>query len=99
MCADTVKNIAEIFKRINLTQLATGDETIDRGCSFSTGVTSGEEPAFSSYCNDPQHTFGKIVVNVEVAIFCVLIQSDPLSTGVPYCLADRTLGGPGRAGP
>jgi hypothetical protein len=32
-----------------------------------------------------------IVVDVEVAISCVLIQSDPLSTGIAYCLADRTL--------
>jgi hypothetical protein len=33
-----------------------------------------------------------IFVNIEVAIFCVSIQSDPLSTGITYWLANRTLG-------
>lgn len=50
MRANTVKHIAEIFKRVNLTELATGDETVDDCGSFSTGVTSGKEPVLSSDC-------------------------------------------------
>jgi len=47
MGTDTVKNIAEIFKGINLTELATGHEAVDDSGPFSTGVTSGEKPVLS----------------------------------------------------
>jgi len=47
MDTNTVKHIAEILKRINLTELAAGDETVDDSCSFGTGVTPGKEPIFS----------------------------------------------------
>jgi hypothetical protein len=47
MGADAIKHIAEIFKRINLTQLTTGNQAVNNGGSFSTSVTSGKEPVFA----------------------------------------------------
>ena len=66
MGTDTVKHIADIFKRINLTQLTTGNQAVDDSSPFSTSVTSGKEPIFSSNSDDTQDTLGKIVVNMRV---------------------------------
>ncbi len=82
MGADTVKHITKIFKGINLTQLAAGNQAIDDSRSFSTSITSGEEPVFASNGNDPQDTLGKIVVDVEAAILNIMSQSFPLSTSI-----------------
>jgi hypothetical protein len=92
MGADAVKHITEILKRINLTQLTAGDKAVDGGCSFGTGVTSGEEPVPAADGNRSKDPLCQIVVDVEVAILNVLIQRYPLSTGITYCLAYRTLG-------
>ncbi len=64
----------------------------DDSGSFGTGVTSSKEPVFSSDCDDPEDTLGKIVIYIKITIFRVSIQSDPLSTGVTYYLADGTFG-------
>jgi hypothetical protein len=61
MGADAVEHIAKISKRINLTQLAACYQAINGSGSFSTGVTSGEEPILSPDGNDPQNTLSKIV--------------------------------------
>jgi hypothetical protein len=45
--ADAFKYIVEIFKRINLKQLATGDQAVDDSGPFSTGITSGKQPILS----------------------------------------------------
>ena len=92
MGADAVKYIAEIFKWINLTQLATGNQSVNDSGLFGTGVTSGKKLIFLSNSDDAEDTLGKIVVNIKVTIFCVSIQHLPLSTGITYCLADGTLG-------
>jgi hypothetical protein len=92
MGADAVKHITKIPEWIDLTQFPTGDKAVDDSGSFGTSVASGKEPISSSEGNDPQNAFSEIVVNVEVTIFGVLIQSDPLPPGVTDGLADGTFG-------
>jgi hypothetical protein len=87
MGGDAVKYIVGIFKWINLTQLSNGDEAADDSSSFGTGISSCEEQFFASNGDDSRIIFGKIVVNIEFIIFCILIQCLPLSKRVTYRLA------------
>jgi len=48
MSANAIKHITEVSERINLTQLATGNQAVNDSSSFGTSVTSGEEPVFAS---------------------------------------------------
>jgi len=91
MGADTVKHVTQIFKRINLTQLATGNQAIDYSGSFGASVTSGEKPVSTSNGYGPKNSLRQIVVYGKVAIANISIQSDPLSAGVTYSLANWTL--------
>jgi hypothetical protein len=59
--ADTIKHVAKICKRVDITKLAACYQAINGSGSFSTGVTSGEEPILSPDGNDPQNTLSKIV--------------------------------------
>ena len=91
MAHDAPEHIIEILPGIHLAGLARLHQAKEERGGPGPSLASGKEPVFPSDCDNTKNSPGKIVVNIEIAIFCVSIQGDPLPTGITYSLADGTL--------
>ena len=80
MCADPLKDVAQVFEGINAETFAGGGNACEnRRCSAAV-VTAKKCPVLSSDCNSTQAAFGAIVVDLQVAVVAV---PDEHSEGKP----------------
>ena len=68
MRADPVKNIAEVGERVDVAELARGNQAVDDSGPFRTGIASREHPVAAADGYWPKNSLRQVVVYVKIAV-------------------------------
>ncbi len=88
MVSDAGEDRAEIGFGIDVIQFAGLDEQLDGGGSFAAGVGACEEPFLSAERYPADGTFGSVVVDLNVAVTDIAIESSSAAEGITHGLGE-----------
>jgi len=85
------EEIAQVGPRLDVVELATGQQGDEGGVDLACIVAPDEEPVLAADRLAPQGAFGPIVVQGEATVIEEALQGNPLIEGVPDRLGGRRL--------
>jgi len=79
---DAVEDIAQIDERIDVEELAGGEEAGQDGGRPASGVAAEEDPVLATHSHPSQAALGPVVVDLQVTVLGVAEERRPVAEGI-----------------